>query len=118
VVHVDHMRMVQVIQNLITNSVKFMGDQANPCIKLGMKQIDGEDAFFVSDNGMGIEAQYQHGIFELFNKLDPRSEGTGIGLALVKRIIEVHGGKIWVESEPGKGAAFFFTLEKEVHKGE
>ena len=118
VVHVDHVRMVQVLQNLIANSVKFMGEQTDPCIKIGVKTIDGNDAFFVSDNGIGIATQDQHGIFELFNKLDPRSEGTGIGLAVVKRIIEVHGGKIWVESEPEKGATFFFTLEKEVQQGE
>ena len=114
IVRVDHVRMVQVMQNLITNSVKFMRDQIHPCIKIGMKTIDGRNVFFVSDNGIGIDPEDQHGIFELFNKLDPRSDGTGIGLALVKRIIEVHGGKIWVESELGKGATFFFTLEKEI----
>ena len=65
---------------------------------------------FVQDNGIGIDPQFQERIFGLFNKLDARSEGTGVGLALVKRIIEVHGGQIWVESEPGKGATFFFTL--------
>ncbi len=113
VVHVDHVRMVQVVQNLITNSIKFMGDQQNPSIKIGLKKNEGSDAFFVSDNGMGIDPQDQHGIFELFNKLDPRSEGIGMGLALAKRIIEVHGGRIWVESERGKGATFFFTLERE-----
>jgi signal transduction histidine kinase len=60
---------------------------------------------------MGIEPEYHEQIFGLFNRLDPRIEGTGIGLALVKRIIEFHGGKIWVESELGKGATFYFTLE-------
>jgi signal transduction histidine kinase len=60
---------------------------------------------------MGIDPQYHERIFGLFNKLDSQSEGTGIGLALVKRIVEVHGGRIWVESELGKGATFFFTLE-------
>ena len=72
--------------------------------------------FFVRDNGIGIEPEYQRRVFELFNKLDPATDGTGIGLALVKRIVEVHGGRIWVESEPGIGATFFFTLANNNHK--
>jgi signal transduction histidine kinase len=111
VVHVDRARMVQVMQNLITNAVKFMGDQANPCIEIGMQEINGEHVFLVRDNGIGIDAAHQNQIFELFNKLHPNTDGTGIGLALVKRIIEVHGGKIWVKSELGKGSTFYFTLE-------
>lgn len=110
VVHVDRGRIVQVIQNLITNSIRFMGDQESPCIEIGTVKTGNGTAFFVKDNGIGIDPQYHDGIFELFNKLDSASEGSGIGLALVKRIIEVHGGKIWVESELGKGATFFFTL--------
>jgi signal transduction histidine kinase len=110
VVHVDRVRMVQVMQNLITNSIKFMGEQRAPCIEIGAIKFVDDTAFFVKDNGIGIDPQHQGGIFELFNKLDPTSDGSGIGLALVKRIIEVHGGKIWVESELGKGATFFFTL--------
>lgn len=110
VVHVDRVRMVQVMQNLIANSVKFMGDQTSPCIDIGVIQVDGENVFFVKDNGIGIAAKHHQEVFEIFNKLDSKSDGSGVGLALVKPIIEVHGGKIWVESEPGKGAAFFFTL--------
>ena len=67
--------------------------------------------FYVADNGIGIDSQYRDNIFSLFNQLQPQSEGTGIGLALTKRIIEVHGGRIWVESaETGQGSTFFFTL--------
>lgn len=109
-VHVDRMRVVQVMQNLITNAVKFMGDQPNPKINIGFKEVDGEHIFSVNDNGIGIATEHHERIFELFNKLNPDIEGTGIGLGLVKKIIEVHNGRIWVESELGKGATFRFTL--------
>jgi signal transduction histidine kinase len=111
IVHVDHIRIVEVLQNLITNAAKFMGGQKDPTINIGMQTIDEENVFFVKDNGIGIAPEFHDRIFGLFNKLDQFSEGTGIGLALVKRIIEVHGGRIWVESELGKGTTFFFTLE-------
>ncbi len=107
---VDRVRMIEVLQNLIVNAIKFMSDQERPIIEIGMATRNGQNAFFVRDNGMGIAPEYHQKIFGLFEKLDPASEGTGIGLALVKRIVEVHGGKIWVESEQGKGATFFFTL--------
>jgi signal transduction histidine kinase len=90
-----------------------MGDQPAPRIEVGCAGPDAQPGmftFYVRDNGMGIPAEHFERVFGLFNKLDPKTEGTGIGLALVKRIIEVHGGRIWVESESGNGAAFFFTL--------
>lgn len=106
----DRERLVEVVQNLVDNSVKFMGDQAHPLVEIGMDR-SRERTFFVRDNGIGIEPEQQERVFGLFNKLDAQTEGTGIGLALVKRIIEVHGGKIWVESEgTGKGSTFYFTL--------
>ena len=114
-VHVDRVRIVQVMQNLITNAVKFMGDQPHPTIKIGFEEVDGEHIFSVSDNGIGIAPENHERIFELFNKLNPEVDGTGIGLGLVKKIIEVHEGKIWVESESGKGAIFKFTLSH-LHK--
>ena len=110
-VHVDRLRVVQVMQNLITNAVKFMGDQPNPNIKINFEEVDGEHIFSVSDNGIGIAPEHHEQIFELFNKLLPEVEGTGIGLGLVKRIIEMHQGRVWVESEPGKGSTFKFTLQ-------
>lgn len=106
----DRARLVEVVQNLVDNSVKFMGDQAEPLIEIGVDRSRNL-AFFVRDNGVGIEPEQHERVFGLFNKLDAKSEGTGIGLALVKRIVEVHGGKVWVESEGiGKGSTFFFTL--------
>jgi len=113
-VHVDRVRVVQVMQNLITNAVKFMGDQAQPVIRIGFEEIDSEHIFSVSDNGIGIEEEHQERIFELFSKLDPNTDGIGIGLGLVKRIVDTHGGRIWVESEgAGKGSTFKFTLRKQ-----
>jgi len=113
-VHVDHTRVVQVMQNLIANAVKFMGDQEHPIIKIGFEEVNGEHIFSVSDNGIGIEQEHQERIFELFSKLDPNSDGIGIGLGMVKRIIEMHGGRIWVESDgKGKGSKFKFTLRRQ-----
>ncbi|HCB02368.1 MAG TPA: histidine kinase, partial [Anaerolineae bacterium] len=102
---------VEVLQNLIENAIKFMGNQPNPVIRIG-SIVDAERpiTFFVQDNGIGIDSQFIDRIFGLFNKLDSDSPGSGIGLTLVKRIVEVHGGKIWVESELGKGSTFYFTL--------
>lgn len=108
----DRPRLFEVLQNLIDNAAKFMGDQPDPCIEIGQQGTvdDGTPIFFVRDNGIGIDLKFKDRIFGLFDKLDPRTEGTGIGLALVKRIVEFHGGSIWVESELGKGATFYFTI--------
>jgi signal transduction histidine kinase len=111
----DRQRLIEVLQNLIDNAAKYMGDQITPQIEIGHHGKDGERGeliFYVKDNGMGIAPEYHERVFGLFNKLDAKTEGTGVGLALVKRIIEVHGGRIWVESEAGKGSAFYFTLPK------
>ncbi|MEW6403563.1 MAG: PAS domain S-box protein [Chloroflexota bacterium] len=110
-VYGDRQRLLEAVQNIVDNAAKFMGDQPNPRIVIGQLGYEGTfPIFFVKDNGIGIAPEHQDRVFGLFNKLDATSDGTGIGLALVKRIIEVHGGRIWVESEAGKGAAFCFTL--------
>jgi len=116
----DHTRLIEIMQNLISNAVKFMGDQPSPEIEIGAEgsDKDGKAIIFVRDNGIGIDPQYHERIFGLFNRLDPTVEGTGVGLTLVKRIIEVHGGRIWVESQPGAGATFFFTLPVGLEKTE
>lgn len=107
----DRQRIHEVLQNLIDNAAKFMGDQPSPRIEIGQQgELKGKPVFFVRDNGIGISPQYKDRIFGLFDKLDGQTEGTGVGLALVKRIVEFHGGRVWVESEPGKGSTFFFTL--------
>ncbi len=80
-------------------------------IYIGSKVHAGNTVFYVQDNGIGIDPRYHEKIYGLFDKLDPNTEGTGVGLALVKRIIEFHGGDIWVESDgQGKGSIFYFTL--------
>lgn len=111
-VYGDKTRLIEVMQNLVDNAAKFMDTTEHPTLEIGTAGTHpaGHVIFFVRDNGIGIQPQFQQRIFGLFNKLDQNVEGTGIGLTLVKRIIEVHGGRIWVESELGKGATFYFTL--------
>jgi signal transduction histidine kinase len=88
-----------------------MGDQPEPRIWIGERTQDGRQVLFVKDNGMGISEPHRERVFGLFEKLDVSSEGHGIGLALVKRIVELHGGRVWVESEGrGRGSTFCFTL--------
>jgi DNA-binding LacI/PurR family transcriptional regulator/signal transduction histidine kinase len=110
-VYGDRRRLVEVMQNLLDNAAKFMGQQAKPRVEIGARTIEDEVMCYVRDNGVGILPQYHETIFGLFDRLDPSIEGTGIGLAVVKRIIEVHNGRIWVESEGNdRGTCFYFTL--------
>ena len=107
----DRVRLRELFENLIENAAKHMDAQAQPLIEIGVWLQEDPPVIFVRDNGQGIEPRYHNRIFELFEKLDPSMEGTGIGLAIAKRIVEVHGGRIWVESEGrGQGSTFCFTL--------
>ena len=111
VLHGDASRLSEIWQNLVENAIKYMGDQSLPCIEIGAERRGGEMTFFVRDNGMGIEVRDQAKIFDLFEKLNSGSEGTGLGLAMVKRIVEMYAGRVWVESEgAGQGSCFWFTL--------
>ncbi len=113
-VYGDRLRLLELFQNLIENAVKFMGPQPEPRVVIGANRDGEETVCYVRDNGIGIDPQYHEKVFGLFNRLNPSSEGTGIGLALVKRIVELHGGRIWIESEgEGEGATFFFSLPAE-----
>ncbi|MGC8492033.1 MAG: ATP-binding protein [Syntrophobacteraceae bacterium] len=106
-------RMVQVMYNLINNAVKYMGeDNKSPCIEIGAQKQNERCVFFVRDNGIGIEKRFFEKIFRIFERLPSarKKEGTGVGLAIVKRIIEHHGGRIWLDSELGRGTTFFFTI--------
>jgi signal transduction histidine kinase len=107
----DPSQLVQLLQNLIANAVKFRGAES-PRIHVGAEREAGQWRFRVHDNGIGVEQQFRERIFEIFQRLHPRSAypGTGIGLAICKRIVERHGGRIWVESTPGRGSTFFFTI--------
>lgn len=118
VVYGDRQRLLELLQNLVDNAAKYMGDQIDPIIEIGQLGREGnQSVLFVRDNGMGIAPEYHERIFGLFNKLDPGVDGTGVGLAIAKRIVEFHGGRLWVESEVGKGATFYFTLPSQPEAG-
>jgi light-regulated signal transduction histidine kinase (bacteriophytochrome) len=109
----DEVQLTQLFQNLIGNAVKFHGRE-KPRVHVSARQQDGEWVFAVRDNGIGMAPDQQERIFSIFQRLHHRSEypGTGVGLAICKKIVERHGGRIWVESEVGRGSTFYFTVKE------
>lgn len=107
----DHAQLVQLIQNLVGNAIKFRGEEP-PCVHVAAERRGAQCLFSVEDNGIGIEPKYEDRVFAIFQRLHTRREypGTGIGLAICRRIVERHGGRIWFESKPGNGTTFRFTL--------
>jgi PAS domain S-box-containing protein len=109
----DESQLIQLFQNLLGNAIKFRSD-ATPTIHVGVERKEDDWVFSVRDNGIGIDMKYAERIFSVFQRLHAREEypGTGIGLAVVKKIVERHGGRVWVESEPADGSTFYFMLPK------
>ena len=110
--------MKMILQNLISNGIKYQPKGQQPQIKISAKEHDTYWEFAVADNGIGIEDEYQEEVFNLFRRLHTRDHyaGSGMGLAISKKIVEQHGGEIWVESKPGGGSTFYFTVQKNMDK--
>jgi signal transduction histidine kinase len=109
----DRTRAQQLFQNLLSNAIR-CNDKPQGRIVVSCNEAGGERRYSVADNGPGIEPRHYERVFQMFQTLDARDEdrGTGVGLALVRKIVELHGGRIWIESEPGRGCTFHFTLPK------
>ncbi len=120
VVRCDRIKMGEVFLNLISNAVKFSSKNKNgsPKVEIGYTNRGEAHEFYVKDNGIGIDKKYHKEIFRIFRRLHTQAEyeGTGAGLSIVKKVIDDHGGSIWVDSEPGKGAAFYFTIPKKLRE--
>ncbi|NVM20426.1 MAG: ATP-binding protein, partial [Desulfobacterales bacterium] len=110
VIYGERKRLGRVVDELLTNAVKYIGrDNPSPRIDVGAEEQEGQKTFLVRDNGIGIDRGQAKRIFEISYHLH-RKSGIGMGLAMCKKVVERHGGRIWVESEPGKGSTFYFTL--------
>ena len=110
----DTYQLVNLFENILDNALKFTSLNSPPLISVSVTESDGKFIFEVKDNGIGIDNKFHKRIFAIFQRLHTRGEyeGTGIGLAVCKKIVERHGGEIWVESEPGNGSAFYFSIKK------
>ncbi|MBN2372688.1 PAS domain-containing protein [bacterium] len=111
-------RILQVFMNLLSNAIKFMSSAREPVIEIGYKDTKNEHEFYLKDNGIGIDKENHEKIFVIFQRVQDVEgiEGTGVGLTIVKKIVEDHGGRVWVESEKGKGSTFYFTISKAITK--
>lgn len=105
-------RFKQLFQNLIQNAIKY-NDKEKGIIEIGCTEKESEIEFYIRDNGIGINERYQHKIFDLFSKLENNDQSSGIGLSIVKKIIDLYGGTIWLESQEGIGTTFYFTIPKQ-----
>ena len=109
----DHTCLCKVFLNLISNAVRFMGDQRNPTVEVGGREGDGFVEYYVKDNGIGIDPKYHDTVFKIFQRLkEVPADGTGIGLAIIKKIVEMAGGRIWFESAVGEGTTFIFRIPR------
>ena len=118
-VYADRSRLIEVWQNLVENALKFVPTSRVPKVRIGHERIGGQSTFFVQDNGRGIPSRHRDQVFELFKRLQSGDEGTGVGLAVVKRTVEMHGGRIWVESHgDDQGTTFRFTLGRSGENGD
>jgi len=111
----DYALIKQVVINLISNAIKYSSKTPNPVIEIGSTVNEKENIYYIKDNGVGFDMKYAHKLFGVFQRLHnlEEYEGTGVGLAIVQRIINKHNGKVWAESEPGKGTIFYFSLPRE-----
>jgi light-regulated signal transduction histidine kinase (bacteriophytochrome) len=111
----DAALLKQVWINLLSNALKYTGKREKALVEIGCIQEYGHNAYFVRDNGTGFNMKYAHKLFGVFQRLHRAEdyEGTGVGLAIVHRIVRRHGGRVWADAEEGRGATFFFTLEGE-----
>jgi len=104
--------MKELYVNLVTNGIKY-NDNEEKVVRIGFEDRERKQVFYVADNGMGFEDKYKDEIFKPFKRLYAGREGTGLGLTICRKVVEAHGGQIWVESELGKGSTFFFTIRDE-----
>ena len=112
VVEGDRRMIFQLWSNLLNNALKYSSEEKEPVVEIGHQEVDGRARFFIKDNGIGVQPEFREKIFETFKRAaGSRFKGTGVGLAIVKRIVEKHKGEVWLESEPGKGSVFYFYLE-------
>jgi light-regulated signal transduction histidine kinase (bacteriophytochrome) len=111
-VNADKNTIRQVWVNLISNAVKYSSNKPNPVVEIGSFPRKGKVVFYTRDNGVGFDEQYKNKLFKVFQRLHNHEEfeGTGVGLALVEKIVSRHGGEVWAEGIPDKGACFYFSL--------